>query len=339
MKASSKNGTKYNGNVIVNFILKRLNNNDIENIKNNIDLKLGYITEVLVEDTGKLFDENLKSTIKQNFTSTMTIKEGLSTHYGVFNSIKTSYMVLYSIEKITQQKKTTKIEKKINFLNIPTKYAYDIKNKKLNFEEFVLNTIIEEGKIKEYNNFKILKTKVLKNQVIELPSGDKFKLVGAGERKFASTLFLDRKLANEISILLKINDKIFENNTKQSDEIKNTLANIDKILEQLMTAISKFEERKSDIDDIKEQINNIGLINISNEEKRNIIIKLLELVNNGYANFKKINLSTEVGRTKSDLNKEMLKSLKLIDSSITGIYEKKYTLEELEKFYDNKHRK
>lgn len=70
---------------------------------------------------------------------------------------------------------------------------------------------------------------------------------------------------------------------------------------------------------------------LSFDDKKNVIFNLIKLYTKGQSNLKKLKLSSELGREKiNSFNIELLSKMKFIDQSITGMFERKYDIYELE---------
>lgn len=321
-----KSYTQSDGKVIdENTAEERLNN-----ILKTFDIKDMYVTKKLEEKTGAFYKQNPqpKSKIKSG-TKVPRLKEGLDPlKYGSYTGEIGSYYVLISYMK--------KDKKEYNIVSVPVKESLKIKDKE-DLKNYIKNKLNIE-------NVNILKSKILTNHLL-YKAGKPYYFVSDNEIKIAKELRLDKN--EQILLYVALSDgnikfklynlaeAILKNDTESKVECidKNRIR---KIKEESLNKVYDILSKK-----IKEEyFENIGLkleeykenyLSLTTDKKQTTIKLLLRLTSGSAVNLSIIGGKSDQGRINGqNMNEKWLKDVKFIEQSITGIYEKRYTKNELE---------
>lgn len=295
----------------------------LNEILNTFNIKDFYITKKLEEKTGAFYNQNPLPKEKAKKDSPR-LKEGLDPlKYGAYNGEIGAYYVLISYLK--KDKREYLIE------SVPVKESLSIKSK-----EDLFNYLNEKLKL---DDMKILKPKLLTNQLL-YKAGKPYYLVSHSEIKSSKQLRLDKEEQILLYVVLsngKINFKVYETakqiiNNNESvenlnrEEIKEECLN--KVYDVLTNKIKQeyFEEVGLKLETYKD-----NYLNLSVEDKVKTIKLLLNLTSGRAIDLKIVGGKKDQGRKKvNSMNTKWLEDVKFIEQSITGIYEKEYTKDELE---------
>ena len=214
--------------------------------------------------------------------------------------------------------KTKKGKEEYRMQGVQIKYAYDIKNGKLSLEEYLKSRCNEN----QEKFTRILKSKILKNQVFLDENNELQKIISDSEYRNMKQLFLSKE---EIADIYNIfNPKKRE---KLNEEEIQTIA-----IESYKTIINKMIKEFKGIDDIekKDILNNGKFEELTIDEKLKTINNLLTCISKACVNLKNIGLLSNAGRKYMiNFNKVRLSRMTFIDQSVTGFYERRYRVDEL----------
>lgn len=300
--------------------------NKLKNIIETFSIKDVYITKKLEEKTGAFYNQNplSKDKVKEN---SPRLKEGLDPlKYGAYSGEIGAYYVLISY--IKKNKKEYLIE------SVPVKESLSIKSK-----EDLFNYLNEKLKL---DNMKILKPKLLTNQLL-YKNGKPYYFVSHSEIKSAKQLRLGKdeqillyvalsngnikfKLYQEAERIIKHKECI-ENLNKE--EIQNIKENCLNQVYDILT--NKIKQEYFENVGLKLELCKENYLTLDDEDKAKTIKLLLDLTCGRYIDLKIVGGKSSQGRIcNQNMNTKWLEDVKFIDQSITGIYEKRYTKDELE---------
>ncbi len=288
------------------------NNIDIAKVKNTMNYKDCFVTRMLEEDTGEFYNQTLYSP-KDN--PVIPLKQGLDVNkYGGYSGQNIAYMVIISY--LNNRKK---LEYKL--VGIPIKVSCDIKNKKYTLKEYIEKNILNNV---ENSNIEILRSKILKNQQFIDENGQYMRFCSDSEIRSDKELVVNEKMSRLIYLMNCEESKLDDN---ELSELKDNYENMyDYLVNKLGTEYRVFESIYLKLLEKK-----VEFMNLNDANKKSLIKGLIDLMKTGQGNLKVIELSDRAGRQsgkKFDTSK--LLKMKLIDKSITGMYERRYSVIGLE---------
>ncbi|QEN04729.1 type II CRISPR RNA-guided endonuclease Cas9 [Thiospirochaeta perfilievii] len=290
-------GSKYG------FVIGGLNKNIelSDKVRKVLAYKNVLITKQLKENSGEDKGGFWKSTIHSNTSkgnNKIPLKENLSPEkYGFYTSENRAYCIAI------EAKKGKKVFNRI--VGVPVNIASS-KNLEVALDKFIKDSL-------DVDEYKILKDKIYLNQLF-IQGGSEFYIASEAYLHTATQLFLDNKFTLFIKDITsnksidKVNDSLFEEF-------------YDYYIKKLETHYYKYSTISE-----KMTLNRDLFINLSKEEKTQIILKLLDVTKSGSSqiDLKKIGCSVGTGIIASfALNRD---EMTFIDQSITGFYEKRYKL-------------
>lgn len=327
---------------------------EIEKLLKQFDIKDIFITKKLEEKTGKFYKETIYSVKdgKKNISNPIPLKKYLTdcSKYGAYNGEVCAYSVFFSYIN-----KKGNIEYQIT--GVPIVKELNIKSGILKLEDYISQ---------KYNveSVKIIKSKILANQLI-CKDGVHYYIVSANEIKIARELRLNKSHQLLLYVLLNDDAKL-KNYIKAYNELKK----IDLKEREYDEFIEKIKENKESYEkeeyfkkkmQIKEYVKNeasvviydvltekimkcyfkdIGKNLVTYKEKYleldltqkcEIIKLLLSLTNGNSIDLKLIGGKSSQGRiSNKNMNNAWLKGVTFVYQSVTGMYEKRFKLDELE---------
>ncbi|MEG0282974.1 MAG: type II CRISPR RNA-guided endonuclease Cas9, partial [Clostridia bacterium] len=355
----SNMGKEYTDMTTGEIIDKNTSEKQIESVLKQLKIKDAFVTRKLEEQTGEFYNQTIYSK-NEKITNAIPLKKGLDPNkYGAYTSQNTAYMVLF--EHILKNKKHFQI------VGIPIKDITYIKNDNENLKQYI------EEKF-QYENVKIIKNKILKHQLI-YKAGKPYDIKSSGDISIAKQLQVDENTNLMIYILLNkkvksntllkaynILDKLHENNytiiaqniseyvnnknEKTTEEKKANHSNMDELLKwtKETAAIYVYDVLTNKIK--SEYFENIGeklegyrdnMLNLIFEDKIKVIQLLLQLTSGKSIDLKIIGGKSGQGRvTMQNMNSKWLADVVFVEQSTTGMYEKRFKLDELENGDSNK---
>ena len=299
--------------IVMRIIRKRV---DIEKVNKIFEYKDYLVTRKLEEQTGEFYNQNpiKKSEIKNTRISLKSEKDPLK--YGGYSGENQAYYVIYEY-------KDKKGKSEYRMQGIPIRYSYEIKNKKITLEEYLKNKCNEN----QEEFIRILKSKILKNQVFLDENNELQKIISDSEYRNMKQLFLNKK--EIIDLYSALNYNIL--NEKKKEELDKEKIQIIAI-DSYRTIINKMINEFKGIDDIekKDILNNGKFEALDIEEKIKTLNNLLTCISKAYVDLTNIGLNSNEGRKYNiNFNKKKLNNMTFIDQSVTGFYERRYRVDEL----------
>ena len=236
--------------------------------------------------------------------------------YGGYSGENQAYYVIYEY-------KDKKGKSEYRMQGIPIRYSYEIKNKKITLEEYLKNKCNEN----QEEFIRILKSKILKNQVFLDENNELEKIISDSEYRNMKQLFLNKKEIIDLYSVLNYN---ILNEKKKEELDKEKIQTI--AIDSYRTIINKMINEFKGIDDIekKDIFNNGKFEALDIEEKIKTLNNLLTCISKAYVDLKNIGLgSTEGRKNMINFNKKKLNNMTFIDQSVTGFYERRYRVDEL----------
>lgn len=312
-KVKDKKQEKYG--ILLGFINNRV---DVVKVKKYMEYKDYYISRMLEENTGAFYDQtkyslNVKNTDKKPIIS---LKDGKDTSkYGGYSGEQQSY---YTIVSYTDNKG----KEAMQLIGIPIKIAYDIKNKKVKLEDYLLNSINKIDKSKKIN---IIREKILKNQEYLDENNEPMILCSATEIRVTKQLIVDLKFNKLIYLLNQNENQINDEDKKELNSNYNYIWNY--LLEKLYKEYKAFGNEYAKLKDK-------DIITLSDEDKKSAINGLIRMLHTGQGNLKAFNLSDRMGRKNAmNFNLNNLSKITFVYKSPTGIFERRYKVNGMENSY------
>ena len=296
--------------IVMKIIRKRV---DIEKVNKVFEYKDYLVTRKLEEQTGEFYNQNpiKKSEIKNTRIALKSEKDPLK--YGGYSGENQAYYVIYEY-------KDKKGKSEYRMQGIPIRYSYEIKNKKITLEEYLKNKCNEN----QEEFIRILKSKILKNQVFLDENNELQKIISDSEYRNMKQLFLNKKEIIDLYSVLNYNIL----NEKKREKLDREKIAID----SYRTIINKMINEFKGIDDIekKDILNNGKFEALDIEEKIKTLNNWLTCISKACVNLKNIGLLESEGRKcHINFNKKKLDNMTFIDQSVTGFYERRYRVDEL----------
>lgn len=316
-------GKGYVDNNTAEIIDDNMAQEKLKKVLETFELKDFYIARKLEEKTGAFYNQNPLPKEKSKENSPRLKEELDPLKYGAYSGEIGAYYVFISYLK--KDKREYLIE------SVPVKESLSIKN-----EEDLFNYLSEKLKL---DDMKILKPKLLTNQLL-YKAGKPYYLVSYSEIKSSKQLRLDKNEQILLYVALsngKINSKIYEAskqiiNNNESVENLNKEATKEECLNKVYDVLTnKIKQEYFEEVGLKLETYKDNYLNLSVEDKVKTIKLLLNLTSGRAIDLKIVGGRSGQGRIcNQNMNAKWLEDVKFIEQSITGIYEKEYTKDELE---------
>lgn len=281
---------------------------DVAKVRTYFSYKDCFITKKLEENTGQLW--NLNPLAKK--PGIHSRKVGMdSAKYGGYEGVNSAYSVIYTCERV--KGKQTKVVQEL--LGIPVEYAKIAQQQSEKIQEYIISQVIEKHEQKGWTvqNVRVLKDKILKNQLFELDGG-RYTLASPSEWNNAKQLIVPMDYINMLNELERKQDE-----DKQAELSQKMIEFYDYFVEKL-----EMYPLFGGVG-IKLQDNKTKFANLTYDDKKATLQQLLNITK----------ASPVTGRLKAGLglndatgrimNKPQTISTHLfIDQSVTGMYNKKW---------------
>lgn len=294
--------------IILGFINKRI---DVEKVKKTLNYKDCFIRRMPIEETGKFYDQTLYSPKEKPI---IPLKQNKSADkYGGYTNENKAYYVICSYKN-----KKGKTEYKL--IGIPIQISYMIKNNKTTQEEYIKNNFLQEG----CTDFKIIKNKILKNQEFLDENNEKMRFCSDTEIRVSQELVVNEEINELIYLMNKGNKNLDDNQLEKLEKGYNTMFQylLEKLKKQYKifeTTYKKLLDKQSEFEELKD------------EDKKDVINGLIDLMQTGQGNLKAIGLGERVGRRGGQKFKtDRLLKMTFIEKSVTGMYERRFKINGME---------
>ncbi|MFR2504645.1 MAG: type II CRISPR RNA-guided endonuclease Cas9, partial [Coprobacillus cateniformis] len=280
------------------------------------------VTKKIVEQKGALYDATIYKANIAKEESYFPLKMGDDrlknvTKYGGYTSIKPAYYTIVSYDEIGSKKS----EHIVRMVPIPI-YICKLVNSFEDIAEYTHQYIINRSK-KSIDNFKILYKKLYINSVIEL-NGFKYYVGGKTDDSFYIDSALDLILYDETNKLFGKIVKFYNSDFKRrSDEFINFENNM-KLYDCLISKkeSSYYENKKlNKLDEFKDQTTIDKFKNLSLEDQCSVLLEILNTLTDKKTTYDLKKIGINVYRAKTSMKLSSYKSFKIINQSITGLFE------------------
>lgn len=269
---------------------------------------------MLEEATGEFYNQNLSS---KNDKTSIPVKEGMDcSKYGGYSQEQRAYICIYEY--------TDKKGKQYKMVGIPIQVATSIKEKKTTIYNYIYKTYIENT---DFSNLKIIQPKILIGQNFIDKDGNELKFQSEQELKYTKQLVVNEEIAKQIYLMNnqeKKDDRIIERNANEQ-------INYEKIFDYLIEKIRKeynFSITRNAIEKLQSKKENF--MALDDKSKKDVINNLIMVVTKASGNLKNIGMGDREGRiSQQKFSTEKLKNITFINKSITGLYENRHKLEDL----------
>jgi len=300
--------------IVIGLIRKYI---DATKLKKVLYYKDCYISRMLEENTGEFYNQTIYS---HKFSDNLIpLKKYLPANkYGGFSNLNKAYMAVYSYEEIMKNS----IKKRYDLIGIPINISYDIRNGKITLYQYLEETL----KDKKIQNINIIIERLLIGQQYSDQNGNTFKLCSEQEIRTDKQLILNELVSKCVSIINK-------DETKRSQEENGFLKdNYEIVYDYLVEKINNhytFDTFSSIAN--KLQIKKNDYNSLESNEKEEVLKEIIKLMSTSQGNLKKLGLGERAGRMSGKSFKdETLLGMTFINKSVTGIYEKRVTINGLE---------
>ncbi len=302
--SENKDTTKNAYGVLIGLISKYI---EPEKLKRVLAYKDCYLSRKLEEGTGEFYNQ----TIYKKRKELIPRKGNLPTEiYGGYSSEKRAYLCIYSY-------KTSNGKEKCQLTYVPVKIACDIKNKMLTLEEYIKAS---ELKNEKYTEIKILKEKMLLNQLFVDKEQNFIRLCSEQEIKVEKQLILEEKMNKYLNIMNGDAKKRTEDEEKFINDYAETMYL--KLLEKIQAEYPIYREAADKLMNKKEKY-----VSIDNNEKKKVINEIIKMIKVGYGDLSLLGFGSRYGRQNGKkYSEKKLEDMTFIDKSITGIYERRYKI-------------
>ena len=294
--------------IILGFINKRI---DIEKLKNIINYKDCYIRRMPIEETGEFYNQTIK---KAKEKPIIPLKQNkVPSKYGGYTGENKAYYTIFGyINKNGKQE--------YELVGIPIQIAYMIKNKQITQENYIIKKFLHEGD----TSFKIIKSKILKNQEYIDENNEKMRFCSDTEIRVSHELIVEEKMSELIYLMNQDNKSL---NSEQIDKIQASYSYMFKyLLKKLKLEYKIFEPIYNKLS-IKEE----EFENLKEQDKKATINGLIDLMETGQGNLEAIGLGNRTGRRSGQtFSTDKLLKMTFIDKSVTGMYERRFKINGME---------
>ena len=300
---ANKNNKDLSG--IVLNVLELDSNFKIGEIKSAINKEKVLVTKKLEEQTGEFYNQTLYGKEGSN-ESYINAKKNLDTsRYGGYKSSNKAY---FSIISYKDKKNTNQI----GIVGITIQEQKLIESK----QTTLLQCIEQKG----YKDIKILKEKIMKYQKFTNGHGNLLELTSDKYYSSAKQLMFNTNILKTIKIIEK--KEYIKYDKEAAEEFNTKLDELYKVfIKKINTEVKEYITEAKKLKSAEEQFNNL-----TQQEKIQVLERILEVMKGTYKDLSKIKLSKVFGcRNYFKMDDNLI----FIDQSITGVYEKRYRIKDL----------
>lgn len=305
LKQSEEEKEENKYGIIIGMIKKNV---DVPKVKKIMQYKDCYISRMLEEQTGEFYNQTLYG---KNKNPVIPLKENKPVEkYGGYSGENKAYYTIFSYIS----KKGTR---EYQLIGIPIQTEYKIKVGKETLENYIKQ---KELKDKEYQDFRIVKKKILKNQEYLDQNNEPMRLCSDVEIRVNKELIVNEKMQRLIYLM---NQPQKELTDEEIDEVKSNFKYMYEFL------LDKLEKEYKVFENIWRKLKEKDFDILEEVEKKATINGLIDLMQTGQGNLKAIGLTDREGRKSGQSFKtERLLNMTFIDKSVTGMYEKRSKIED-----------
>ena len=280
------------------------------------------VTKKVIEQKGALYDATVYKASIAKEESYFPLKLGDErlknvTKYGGYTSIKLAYYTIVSYDEIASKRS----EHIIRMVPIPI-YISKLANNFEDIENYARSFVTNKSK-KSIDNFKVVYRKLFINSLIKL-NGFKYYVGGKTDDSFyidsGTSLILDEETNKLFGKLVKYCNSDFKRKEDEYINIKNNLELYNILV--LKKESSYYENKKlNKLEEFKKQVTIDKYKNLSLEDQCSVLLEILNTLTdkNSTYDLKKIGIS--VYRAKTSMKLNSYTSFKVINQSITGLFE------------------
>lgn len=299
--------------MIIGWVGKYIDSAEIKKIMTYKDC---FISRMLEEQTGEFYNQTLYSPIYDPKNKpVIPLKNGLKVEkYGGYSGENKAYYVVF--EYVNK-----KGNKGYQLIGIPVKIAYDIKNKKLNVEDYIKETYLKDI---EYTNFAIIRKKILKNQEYLDENNEPMRLCSDSEIRTSKELVLNNRMQELIYLMNSEDGKIKDEEKEKLEDGYSYMFNylVEKLQKEYKAHSNIYIKLDNKIESFKK---------LEKTDKKSVINGLIDLMETGQGNLKAIGLTDREGRKRGqNFKTEKLLKMTFVDKSVTGMYERRFKINGME---------
>lgn len=295
--------------IIMGFISKHVN---IEKVKKTLNHKDCFISRMLIEETGEFYNQTLYSPNDSKNKPVISLKNNKPAEkYGGYSGENKAFFTIFSF--------ICKGKEEYQLIGIPIQVAYKIKSGKESLENYIKNTYLVDV---DYTKFKIIRSKILKNQEYLDENNELMRFCSDTEIRPAKELIVDKNMTEQIYLMNTPENKLDDiqkakiNYEYMYDYLCNKIKNEYKCLENVLPKLLASKE---------------NFLELDSNNKKGVINKLIDMIENRYVNLKEIGLGSSEGRMSSrNFNTKKLLTMIFINKSVTGMYERRYRINGVE---------
>ena len=233
---------------------------------------------MLEEGTGEFYNQTL---YKANEKPVIPLKKDKPVEkYGGYSGENKAYFVIFEYEN-------KKKNKEYQLIGIPIQVAYMIKTGKMTEEEYIRITFFKD---KDFENLKILRNKILKNQEYIDENGVTMRFCSDTEIRTAKELIVNEKM-QKLIYFMNMDEKNLKDEEKE--ELKNSF---DYMYEYLL---DKMKKEYPVFDSTYNKLIEKDFHNLEENNKKSVINGLIDLMETGQGDLRGIGLSDREGRKRS----------------------------------------
>ena len=303
-----RNKKEKNG-MILGFVNKYI---DIDKIKNVMEYKDCFISRMLEEGTGAFYNQTLYSPKDKPVIS---LKNGRNVEkYGGYSGVQKAYCTIFGYVN-------SKNEQEYELIGIPIQISYEIKEGKETLENYIKKTYLNDV---TYNNFKIIRDKILINQEYLDENNEPMRFCSDVEIRSNKELIVNSKISELVYLMNLSKDKLSDEQKQKLDEGYTYMFDylLDKLNKEYKIFTSVYEKLNKKYDSFDD---------LTDEAKMSTINGLIDLMEKGQGNLKAIGLTDREGRkSRQKFKTDKLLKMTFIDKSVTGMYERRYKINGME---------
>ena len=280
------------------------------------------VTKKVIEQKGALYDATVYKASIAKEESYFPLKLGDErlknvTKYGGYTSIKLAYYTIVSYDEIGSKKR----EHIIRMVPIPI-YISKLANTFEDIENYARSFVTNKSK-KSIDNFKVVYRKLFINSLIKL-NGFKYYVGGKTDDNFcidsAADLILDEETNKLFGKLVKYCNSDFKRKEDEHINIKNNLKLYDILV--LKKESSYYENKKlNKLEEFKKQLTIEKFKNLLLEDQCSVLLEILNTLTDKKSSYDLKKIGISVYRAKTSMKLNSYTSFKVINQSITGLFE------------------
>lgn len=297
--------------IVMGLVNKHIN---IEKVRKILNYKDCFISRMLQEQTGEFYNQTLYSPNDKKNKPVISLKQKRPAEkYGGYSGENKAFFTIFEYKYKGKQE--------YQLVGIPIKVSYDIKNGKETLENYIIKHFLNDS----FENFRIIRSKILKNQEYFDENNELMRFCSDSEIRPSKELLLDKDMSKMVWLINADTKKLNDNQSLQKEKV-DYIYMFNYLIEKIENEYISLKKSA-----IKIRKNTDKFLELDIDSKKVVINKLIDMIQNRCVNLKEIGLSSSEGRMNGKkFSTDKLLKMTFIDKSVTGMYERRYKIDGME---------